>query len=149
MSIWRVFLVFAALYVSRLDAAQVGACDVIGKWYRVVPGCSLFLNFRADGKCEVDQRVFDGRKTYSAKVTTIWRFDGWCIVIEPEEGSSAEKVIPKTWRLSLIELEDGQRVLGYWLRWDKKAGGFQADVFLKGEYTPVFTPDLPSEKATK
>jgi hypothetical protein len=138
-----------ALLLTPCLAKPDQSVDVIGKWYRVVPDCSLFLEFFADGHCTVECRWFDGRTDHSISQSAKWKFDGWCLALDPVDDPHAEHVVEFPLRLSLIELKNGERVLGLSLRWDVHKENIQADVFHRGDwkFTPPTTPDRPLQQA--
>jgi len=138
--------ILIALLWTPCVANQDRSVDVMGKWYRVVPGCSLLLEILPDGQCALERRWFDGNVDHSILTTAKWRFDGWCLVIDSVGDRQAEQAVEFPIRLSLIELKGGERVLGMSLSWDTHKENIQADVFHRGEfkYTPPTTPDKPT-----
>jgi hypothetical protein len=149
MKLISIITAILLLFVPLVRAKQLEPADVSGKWYRVVPGCSLYLDFSADGTCKVERAYTDGREDHSIVATTKWHFDGWCIVVEPEESKEVEKALDEPIRLSMIETNRGERVLGYRLHWDRMKEKLSADVFHRGErpkFNPPSVPDVPSGK---
>ena len=101
-----------------------------------------------DGTCKVERGYHDGREFHLIITTAKWHFDGWCVVVEPEKSAQVEKALDEPIRLSMIEIDGGERVLGLYLQWDDRAEKLSADVFRRGEYpkfNPPSAPDTPSK----
>jgi len=145
-----ILAVFVLAFLSQVpcSADHEHSAELLGKWYRVVPGCSLFLEFHPDGKCSIERRWYDGLEDHSSSIPAKWYFDGWCLVLTPIDAVQGEKVLQFPVRLSLIELGTGEHVLGCRLRWDAHEENIQADVFRRGEFkfAPPTSPDKSARK---
>ena len=134
MSARYLSLLLISLFWIPASAHESTPIDITGKWHRIVPGCSLFLDFSADGQCTIQRAWYDGREEHSLKCTARWKFDGWCIVLTPNSKDEHKDVIDFPIRLSLVELQSGERVLGLSLKWGTQRETIVPDVFYRGEF---------------